>query len=84
MYLSLSRFPSSFKDTSHVELGTNLMMSPFFFLKDLIIYFIFVVLGLCCCTGFSLLSASGGSCLVVVCGLLIEVASFIVEHGLWA
>ena len=44
-------------------------------------YLFMTVLGLCCCTGFSLLSASGGSSLVVVCGLLIEVAS-IVEHGL--
>ena len=40
------------------------------------------MLGLCSCTGVSLLSTSGASSLVVVCRLLIEVASFIVEHGL--
>ena len=75
MYLSLSRFPSSFKDTSHVELGTNLMMSPFFF-NDLIIYFIFVVLGLCCCTG------KLGLLFIVVHGLLIAVVSLVAKHAL--
>lgn len=38
------------------------------------------MLGLCSCTGFSLLLAEWGSPLVVMCRLLIEVASFIVEH----
>ena len=43
------------------------------------------VLGLCCCTGFSLLLASGGASLVVVlCSVLIEVASLVVQHGLQA
>ena len=35
-----------------------------------------------CFAGFSLGAASGGYPLVVVCGLLIAVAS-LVEHGLW-
>ena len=32
---------------------------------------------------FSLVAASGGSSLVVVCGLLFAVAPPVVEHGLW-
>ena len=32
------------------------------------------MLGLCCCSGFSL---------VAVCGLLNVVASLVAEHGLW-
>ena len=40
------------------------------------------VLGLCCCVGFSLVAASGGHSPVVVCGLLIAVASLVAEHGL--
>ena len=40
------------------------------------------VLGLHCCAVFSLVSASGGSSLVVVCGLLVTVASLVVEHWL--
>ena len=39
-----------------------------------------VELGLCCCTGFSLVVESGGLSLVVVCRLLVSVASLVVEH----
>ena len=39
------------------------------------------MLGLHCSVGFSLVVMSGGYSLVVVCGLLIMVASFIAEHG---
>ena len=39
------------------------------------------VLGLCCCVGFSLVVASWCYSLVVVCRLLIAVASLAVEHG---
>ena len=38
-------------------------------------YLFLSALGLHCCTGFSLLEASGGYSLVVVCRLLIVVAS---------
>ena len=41
------------------------------------------MLGLHCCSGFSLVAASGGYSLVAVCGLLIAVASLVVEHRLW-
>ena len=40
-------------------------------------------LGLCCCTLFSLVVASGGYSLAGVPGLLIAVASLIVVHRLW-
>ena len=40
------------------------------------------VLGLCCCTGFSLAVASGGYSLVTVRGLLTVLASLVVRHGL--
>ena len=60
-------------------------------------FFVFsAVLGLCCCSGFSLVAASGGCSLVAVSGgsslvavhqLLIAVASRVAEHRLlnvWA
>ena len=40
------------------------------------------VLGLCFVRAFSLVVASGGFSLVVVCELLIVVASFVAEQGL--
>ena len=50
----------------------------FFFL----IYLFLAVLGLCCCMDFSLVAESGSNSLVVVCRLLIVMAS-LVKHGLW-
>ena len=41
------------------------------------------MLGLHCCAGFSLVLASGGCSLAVVCGLLTTVPSPVVQHGLW-
>lgn len=40
------------------------------------------MLGLGCCTGFCLVSASCDCCLVEVVRLLIAVASLVLEHGL--
>ena len=43
------------------------------------------MLGLCCCFGYAGLFSNWGEqslLLVVLCGLLIAVASLIVEHGL--
>ena len=40
------------------------------------------MLGLCCCTGFSLVVASRGYFLGVLRRLLIAVASLVAEHGL--
>ena len=46
------------------------------------IYLFMDVLGLCCHTGFSLVVVSRGYSLSAVHGLLIVVASLLVEHGL--
>ena len=43
---------------------------------------VLAVLGLHCCTGCSLVAASGGYSLVAACRLLIAVASFVAEQGL--
>ena len=49
----------------------------------LLIYIIVIVLGLCCCAGFSLVAAGRGYSVIAVGGLLIVVASVIAEHGFW-
>ena len=41
------------------------------------------VLGLHCCTGFTLVAASRGYSLVAVCRLLSAMTSLVTEHGLW-
>ena len=52
------------------------------FLKNDLIYIFVAVLGLHCCTGFSLVAARGGYYLVVTSRLLIAAASLVVEHRL--
>jgi len=55
-------------------------------LLDLLNYFLILflaVLGLLCCTGFSLVVVRGGDSLVAVCGFPTVVAS-LVEHGLYS
>ena len=54
----------------------------FFFYINKFIYLFLAVLGLCCFLGFSLGLASRGYPPVVVCRLLIVVASLVEEHGL--
>ena len=44
------------------------------------IYLVLVVLGLCYCTGFSLIEASEGSSLAALCRLLIVVASLVAHR----
>ena len=46
------------------------------------LFLFLVVLGLCCCVGFSLVAANGGYSLVMVCGLLIVVTSLVAEYRL--
>ena len=62
-------------DTSNICQLTVLYFKIFF-------YLCMVVLGLCCCVGFSLAVASRGSSLVVVLGLLIALASLFAAHRL--
>ena len=52
------------------------------FLPSLFIYLFLAELGLCCCTRAFSSCGEQGLLFVVVCGLLIAVASLAVEHGL--
>ena len=52
------------------------------FFKDLIFYLFLAVLGLCCCVWAFSSCGEQGLLFIVVHGLLIEVASLVVEHGL--
>ena len=60
----------------------RLQFTCLFFYDFIFIYLFLAVLGLCRCIGFSLVVASGGYSLVVMCRLLIAVASFVAEHRL--
>ena len=73
------QFSNCFSKTSVVEMEGN----PF--LKENRITFLYLflaVLGLCCCTEFSLVAASRGHSPAVMCRLVIAVASPVAEHGL--
>ena len=61
--------------------GRKTSMHALNFLK-IIIYLFLAVWGLCCCTGFSLVAASGGDSRVAMCGLLTVVASLVAKHRL--
>ena len=69
--------------TLHGTLFSLLLKKIYLFILKIIllIYLFLALLGLCCCTGFFLVEASGACSLVAVCGLLI-VASLFVERGL--
>ena len=58
------------------------MIAEWSFLKIILSIYFLVILGLCCCAGFSLVVANGGNSLVVVHGRLIAVASLVAERGL--
>ena len=47
-------------------------------------YLFLAVLGLRCCTGFSLVVGSEGYSLAVVLRILVVVASLVAEHRLWS
>ena len=57
-------------------------LSLLLFLKNNFIYLFLTVLDLCCCMDFSLVAVSGGYSLVAMWGLLVAVASLVVEQGL--
>ena len=57
--------------------------SPFFLKINLFIYLFFMAaLGLRCCMWIFSSCSEWGLLFIVVCGLLIAVASLVVEHGL--
>ena len=65
------------------QLSHNLTNTSFSYcLNYTFIYFFLAVLVLCCCVGFSLVSASRSYSLVAACGLLIGWAFLITEHRL--
>ena len=57
---------------------TNQGLSVLNLLKNICLWLCWIFIA---AIGFSVVTASGGYSLVVVQGLLIEVASFVVEHG---
>ena len=46
------------------------------------IYLFMALLGFPCCAGFSLVAVSGSLLFVAACGLLVAVASLLMEHRL--
>ena len=60
----------------------------YFIIIFLNLFILFIYSWLCCVfvagRGLSLVAVSGGYSSFAVCGLLIAVASLVVEHGLWA
>ena len=73
----ISSAPASFFKFFFVYFSVIVVRLSYCFLPFL------AVLGLCCCMGFSLVASSRSYSLVVVCGLLIAVASLVAEHRLY-
>ena len=63
-----------------MNVGSQTVMSQ---VSSVLCFFFLAVLGLCCCGGSSPFVASGSYSLVVVCRLLIAMASLVAERGLW-
>ena len=59
----------------HTSVGDGCQHESIMLFKDLFIYLFLIVLGLHCCTSFSLVVASRGYSLVEVCSLFIGVTS---------
>ena len=72
----MSHYDKILKEKQKKKMGFSLI----FRLKKF--FFILAVLGLCCCSGFSLVVARGGYSPVVVQGLLIATPTFVAENGL--
>ena len=70
----------------HVTTGHHSSSSSFFFLLVSLLSYLFIlfltVLGLHCCSGFSLVVVSRAYSLVAVHGFPTAVASLVAEHGL--
>ena len=58
------------------------MVQRWCFFLQFVLFLFLAVLDLLCCSGFSLVAASGGDSLVVMRGLLIAVASLVAQHRL--
>ena len=68
----------------HINFGDTVQIRVVIILLFLkvFMYFILALLGLPCSAGFSLVVATKGYSLVVVCGLITARASLVVEHSL--
>ena len=65
--------------------GVHIRRDKFFFFKNLFYLFMYLflaALGLRCCTQAFSSCGEQGLLFIVVCGLLIAVASLVAEHGL--
>ena len=58
------------------------LLKFYLFHYSILFIYLLAVLGLHCCMGFSLAAVSRGYSVFVVCGFLIVLASFIMDHGL--
>ena len=67
---------------SQVSSVLFVLFNNFIFCFFFFFFFFLAVLGLCSCGGSSPVVASGTYSLVVVCRLLIAMASLVTEHGL--
>ena len=75
--------PGTLARTSSIILDKMIMVDVLVsFLIDLFIYLFLAALGLRCCAQAFSSCGERGLLFVAVCGLLIAVASLIVEHGL--
>ena len=59
------------------------LLKFYLFHYSILFIYLLAVLGLHCCMGFSLAVVSRGYSVFVVCGFLIVLASFIMDHGLY-
>ena len=87
--ISKDTLPSLLKKNLKQEAGQNegdciylLNSSSFFFFLFITLFLFLAVPALLCCTSFSPVAVIWGYSLVVVCRLLVAVASLAVEHGL--
>lgn len=73
---------SKYYNKIYAKTFKTLMKCMISFLKIILFLYLFLaVLGLHCCTAFSVITLSGGCSLVVVLGLVITVASLVAEDG---
>ena len=61
----------------HIALICSVRDSNYIYLFIFLLCWVFAMLGLCCCVGFSLVAVSGGYSIAVVCGLLITAATLV-------
>ena len=65
-----------------IHVAANDVISFFFYQFSLFLFIFLAALGLCCCVPASSSCGERGLLFIAVCGLLIAVASLLVEHGL--